>query len=209
MLNLIKVNSISSKLLPFFKKDYVMFESYLNYLQRVFPSLIIKSHINNFELELHVQKEQLLNLLWFLKKDSTSAFSILTDIVAVDLYSIAESDEERFCVMYSLLTVDFSQRLTVIVKTNENVPTCTTIYNDAHWLEREVSDLYGVVFTDSVDSRRILTDYGFFGHPLRKDFPLSGFSEVFFDPILNTVITTQVSLSQEYRDFDFSNMWEI
>jgi NADH:ubiquinone oxidoreductase subunit C len=209
MLNLIKVNSISPKLKTFFEKDYNTLDLYLKQLQMIFPNTIVKSHLNNFEIELHVSKDNLSSILWFLKNDSTGIFSILTDIIAVDLYSVADATEDRFCVLYSLLSVEYAQRLTIIVQTNSTLPSCVNIFSGAQWLEREVSDLVGITFENSNDTRRILTDYGFFGHPLRKDFPLSGFSEVYYDPLINNVITTAVSLSQEYRDFSFSATWEI
>ena len=118
--------------------------------------------------------------------------------------------EERFSVVYHLLSVSQNQRIRVKVTTNEDtpVPSVSGVYSSAGWFERETWDLYGIFFSDHPDLRRLLTDYGFDGHPLRKDFPLTGYVEVRYDDAKKRVVYEPVSLTQDFRSFDFMSPWE-
>jgi NADH-quinone oxidoreductase subunit C len=142
----------------------------------------------------------------FLRDDSNCLFQMLVDICGVDY----PDREERFEVVYNLLSLKHNQRLRVKVATAEDrpVPSVADIFSTAAWFEREVWDLYGVLFTGHPDLRRILTDYGFEGHPMRKDFPLTGYVEVRYDSEQKRVVYEPVKLTQEFRTFDFLSPWE-
>jgi len=169
------------------------------------PGFINKLLINKNELTVYVDKKNLKNLLFFLRDHTTTQYKSLIDITAVDY----PSKENRFEVVYILLSVQFNSRIRVKCITDEvtPVPSITSIFNSANWFEREVWDMYGIFFEDHSDLRRILTDYGFEGHPLRKDFPLSGFTEVRYDDSRKRVVSEPVELAQEYRYFEFNNPW--
>lgn len=145
-------------------------------------------------------------LLSFVKNDKQMRFTILTDLFGADF----PARKDRFEIVYSLLSLQLNRRL--LIKTNveekEPVPSVTEIYDAACWYEREVFDMYGVNFTDNPDLRRILTDYGFKGHPLRKDFPVTGHVEMRYDEKLEKVIYEPVTLDQEFRNFDFASPWQ-
>jgi NADH-quinone oxidoreductase subunit C len=145
-------------------------------------------------------------LLQFLKDDSECHFKMLVDITAIDY----PSRRQRFEVVYNLLSLRQNQRVRIKVPVAEGdiVPSVTTVFKSAGWYEREVFDLYGILFEGNPDLRRILTDYGFEGHPLRKDFPLTGYVEVIYDPETQSVVYEPVSLTQDYRKFDFESPWE-
>ncbi|MCD6035385.1 MAG: NADH-quinone oxidoreductase subunit [Rickettsiales bacterium] len=146
------------------------------------------------------------HVLAFLRDDGRSQFKVLTDITAVDYLE----REKRFEVVYNLLSLKFNARLRVKIQADEMtlVPSVTSVYSAANWYEREVWDMYGVLFADHPDLRRILTDYGFEGHPQRKDFPLTGYVEVRYDIEQKRVVYEPVKLDQEYRTFDFVSPWE-
>ncbi len=146
------------------------------------------------------------DLVGFLKKNSECQFTTLVDITAVDY----PGREKRFDVVYHLLSMNLNQRVRVKVylAEDEMVPTLVNLFPSANWFEREVFDMYGIPFAGHPDLRRILTDYGFKGHPLRKDFPLTGFNEVRYDEVQKKVIYEPVELVQEFRDFDFESPWE-
>jgi NADH/F420H2 dehydrogenase subunit C len=145
-------------------------------------------------------------VLVFLRDHTSCLFKVLIDVCGVDY----PEREHRFDVVYHLVSVKYNARIRVKISVDEltPVPSITQIYPAANWLEREVWDMYGVYFADHPDLRRILTDYGFEGHPLRKEFPLSGYVEVRYDEAQKRVITEPVEITQEYRTFDFSSPWE-
>ena len=151
-------------------------------------------------------RDSVLPLMTALRDREDCAFEQVMDICGVDWPQRAE----RFDVVYNLLSVSLNQRVRVIVTTNETapVPSVHRIWPVATWWEREAWDLFGIIFSDQPDLRRILTDYGFEGHPLRKDFPLTGYVEVRYDPERGQVIYEPVKLTQDFRNFDFLSPWE-
>nr|WP_298794432.1 NADH-quinone oxidoreductase subunit C [uncultured Acetobacter sp.] len=158
------------------------------------------------ELVLRATRDQLLPIMVFLRDDPQCRFEQLMDVCGVDYPSRAE----RFDVVYNLLSVTHNQRIRVIVTTNEAAPVASVsgLWACASWWERECFDLFGVQFSGHPDLRRILTDDGFEGYPLRKDFPLTGYEEVRYDVQLRQVVKEPVSLTQDFRDFDFVSPWE-
>ena len=158
------------------------------------------------ELTVTVQASEIVSVLRFLRDDSGCQFVCLIDITAVDW----PSRDRRFEVVYHLLSPTHNGRIRVKIAIDETtaVPSVIEVFPGADWYERETYDLYGVVFTGHPDLRRILTDYGFDGHPLRKDFPLTGFVEVRYDDELKRVVYDPVRLNQEFRNFDFLSPWE-
>jgi NADH-quinone oxidoreductase subunit C len=153
-----------------------------------------------------VGKENLIKVLRHLRDDPACSFSCLTDITAVDY----PSREQRFEVVYHFLSPRHVQRIRVKCSTDEEspVPSAIEIFAGANWYEREVYDMFGVVFSGHPDLRRLLTDYGFEGHPLRKDFPMTGYVEVRWDDEQKRVVYEPVRLTQEFRTFDFLSPWE-
>jgi len=164
------------------------------------------SRIKHDQLEVQINKESLLDVVIFLKKNNFTKFRQLIDITAVD-YIISEN---RFKMIYLFLSHEFNLRLNINFNINENevVNSLTKIFPSANWMEREVFDMYGIKFNDHPDLRRILTDYGFSGHPLRKDFPITGHTEVRYSEEKKKVIYEPVKLEQNYRNFDYSSPWE-
>jgi NADH-quinone oxidoreductase subunit C len=158
------------------------------------------------ELMLEIPGDRVIALLTFLRDDPKCLFKQLVDICGVDW----PEREKRFDVVYNLLSLKLNRRVRVKVRTDEStpVPSAASVYSAASWFERETYDLYGVWFGDHPDLRRILTDYGFEGHPLRKDFPLTGFVELRWDDLQKRVIYEPVKLQQEFRRFDFLSPWE-
>ena len=158
------------------------------------------------ELMLETTSDRVIALLTFLRDDPKCLFKQLIDICGVDW----PEREKRFDVVYNLLSLKNNQRIRVKVATDEAtpVPSAASVYSAAGWFERETYDLYGVWFSDHPDLRRILTDYGFEGHPLRKDFPLTGFVELRWDDVQKRVVYEPVKLTQEFRRFDFLSPWE-
>jgi NADH-quinone oxidoreductase subunit C len=177
-----------------------------DHLAAAFPQDVTGSEIAHGELMLHVRREALLRVLAFLRNDPRCLFEVLIDVCGVDFPARAE----RFDVVYNLLSVRKNQRIRVKVTADEEspVPSATGIFSSAGWFERETWDLYGIYFADHPDLRRILTDYGFEGHPLRKDFPLTGYVELRYDEELKQVVYEPVKLKQEFRSFDFLSPWE-
>ena len=167
---------------------------------------INSSRINHEQLEIQIDKESLLDVVIFLKKNNSTKFRQLIDITAVDYIG----SENRFKMIYLLLSHEYNLRINIIFSINENevVNSLTKIFPSANWMEREVFDMYGIKFNDHPDLRRILTDYGFSGHPLRKDFPITGHSEVRYSEEKKKVIYEPVKLEQNYRNFDYSSPWE-
>ena len=165
-----------------------------------------KSEINFDQLFIYINTEDLYSAILFLKTNSKCKFMQLIDITAVDY----PNKEERFKIVYLLLSHENNLRIIINTSVSEKklVPSITKIYPSANWMEREVFDMYGISFQDHPDLRRILTDYEFQGYPLRKDFPLTGHTEVRYNEDKKKVISEPVKLDQEYRDFDFESPWE-
>jgi len=165
-----------------------------------------KSQINFSQLFIDVNVEDIISTILFLKTNKKCKFKQLIDITAVDY----PQREKRFKIVYLLLSHE--NNLRIIINTSidekETVPSITKIFPSANWMEREVFDMYGISFKDHPDLRRILTDYGFDGFPLRKDFPLTGHTEVRYSEEKKKVISEPVKLDQEYRNFDFESPWE-
>ena len=153
-----------------------------------------------------VEKEDIAKLLVFLRDDVNCQFKQLMDICGVDY----PERHQRFEVVYNLLSLVHNNRVTVKVMLDDNssIPSVSKVFSSADWWEREIWDLFGIFFSGHPDLRRILTDYGFDGHPLRKDFPLTGYVEVRYDDAQKRVVYEPVKLTQEYRDFDFLSPWE-
>ncbi len=167
---------------------------------------INSSRINHEQLEIQIDKESLLDVIIFLKKNDYTKFRQLIDITAVDYIG----SENRFKMIYLLLSHEYNLRINITFNINENevVNSLTKIFPSANWMEREVFDMYGIKFNDHPDLRRILTDYGFSGYPLRKDFPITGHSEVRYSEEKKKVVYEPVKLEQNYRNFDYSSPWE-
>ena len=167
---------------------------------------IKKSEINFDQLFIYVDVENIISTILFLKTNEKCRFKQLIDITAVDY----PEKEKRFKIIYLLLSHEKNLRIVINTYINEKVavPSITKIFPSANWMEREVFDMYGISFKDHPDLRRILTDYGFEGYPLRKDFPLTGHTEVRYSEAKKKVISEPVKLDQEYREFDFESPWE-
>jgi len=167
---------------------------------------IKSSNIKHGQLYLNIDNEDLLKVILFLKTNNETKFRQLIDITAVDY---PETDK-RFKLVYLLLSHELNERILIdfFINENELVPTLTSLFPSANWMEREVFDMYGIKFKDHPDLRRILTDYGFKGHPLRKDFPLTGHNEVRYSEDEKKVIYEPVKLEQNYRNFDYESPWE-
>ena len=162
--------------------------------------------IENGELNINARRAEIVKVISFLRDDPICKFSSLIDICGVDY----PSRERRFDVVYHMLSMAHNTRIRIKVMTDETVPvhSVTSLFPNADWYEREAFDMYGILFDQHPDLRRILTDYGFEGYPLRKDFPLSGFVEVRYDEERKAVVYEPVNLPQEYRSFDFMSPWE-
>jgi NADH-quinone oxidoreductase subunit C len=166
----------------------------------------VASAVAHGELMITVTRDGLPAMLKFLRDDSQCQFKVLVDVTAVDF----PAREERFEVVYNLLSPSHNQRIRVKVTTDEStpVPTAVNVFHSAGWYERETWDMYGIFFDGHPDLRRMLTDYGFEGHPLRKDFPLTGYVEVRYDDEQKRVVYEPVKLTQDFRNFDFMSPWE-
>ena len=167
---------------------------------------INSSKIKHDQLYINIDEKDLMDVIFFLKTNSESKFRQLIEITAVDY----PEKDRRFKVVYLLLSHENNKRIIVdyIIKENEVVSSITSIFPSANWMEREVFDMYGIEFKNHPDLRRILTDYGFKGYPLRKDFPLTGHSEVRYSEEEKKVIYETVKLEQNYRNFDYESPWE-
>ena len=167
---------------------------------------IKESKILHNQLYLSINSEDLLDVILLLKTNKDTKFKQLIDITAVDY----PENKKRFKIVYLLLSHEKNLRIVINTEINEKtiVPTITKIFPSANWMEREVFDMYGISFKDHPDLRRILTDYGFKGFPLRKDFPLTGHTQVRYSEDKKKVVSEKVKLDQEYRDFDFESPWE-
>ena len=169
-------------------------------------SKIKKSNIDFNEIMLETEVENLFSIIQFLKSNEKCKFKQLIDIAGVDF----PEKDKRFRIIYLLLSHEKNLRIKISIdfEIGKNIPSIVKIFPSANWMEREVFDMYGVKFTNHPDLRRILTDYGFKGHPLRKDFPLTGFNEVRYSEKEKKVIYESVKLEQNYRNFDFESPWE-
>ena len=169
-------------------------------------SKIKKSEIRHEQLYINIDSEDLIDVTLFIKNNNKTKFRQLIDITVVDY----PENAQRFKLVYLFLSHEFNQRiiLSYLISENEVIPSLTSLYPAANWMEREVFDMYGVKFKDHPDLRRILTDYGFEGHPLRKDFPLTGHTEVRYSEDQKKVIKEPVKLEQNYRNFDYESPWE-
>ena len=176
------------------------------YINSELSSKIKNSSINNNELLLEINDSDLIDTVQFLKSNETCKFKQLIDIAGVDY----PENEKRFELVYLFLSHENNTRIKLLIKfdINQSINSITKIFSSANWMEREVFDMYGVTFKDHPDLRRILTDYGFEGHPLRKDFPLTGHTEVRYSEEVKKVISEPVKLEQNYRNFDYESPWE-
>ena len=157
------------------------------------------------EIEIHISKENLLKMIVFLKDEPNCLFDQLSDITAIDY----PNKKNRFLIVYQLLSVTCNHRIRLLcdISENETIPSLCKVFPSAIWAEREIWDMFGIFVDDHPDLRRILTDYGFQGYPLRKDFPLTGNVEVNYDSDVRRVVYKPVSLVQDFREFDFSSPW--
>jgi NADH-quinone oxidoreductase subunit C len=169
-------------------------------------SKIQSSTISHSELLIEINETDLIDVVQFLKSNENCKFRQLIDIAGVDY----PEDEKRFELVYLLLSHEHNTRIKLLIKfqLSQTINSITKIFPSANWMEREVFDMYGIKFKNHPDLRRILTDYGFKGHPLRKDFPLTGFNEVRYSEKDKKVIYEPVKLEQNYRNFDFESPWE-
>ena len=176
------------------------------YVQASVVSDVLSVDVEGDELCIVVRRESIARVLAFLRDDMNCQFKQLMDVCGVDYPGRAE----RFEVVYNLLSLAHNRRIRVKLYTDAEtpVPSVTPVFSSANWWEREVWDLFGIYFINHPDLRRILTDYGFEGHPLRKDFPLTGYVEVRYDEDQRRVVYEPVSLPQEFRSFDFLSPWE-
>ena len=170
------------------------------------PDAVTHRTLANGELGIEVAPGALLGLVSFLTKDATCDFRTLVDVTAID----HPGQAQRFTVVYHFLSMSQNHRIRIKTRVGENqiLPSIMSIHPSANWFEREVFDMFGILFSGHADMRRILTDYGFHGHPLRKDFPTTGYVEVRYDETRKRVVHEPVTLVQEYRQFDFMSPWE-
>ena len=181
-------------------------ESLKVHILSIIGASINSADIVQGELTLQARREDIVETITFLRDDPMCRYTTLIDICGVDY----PSRERRFDVVYHLLSMQLNHRIRVKITTDEETPVHTMLgaFPAAGWYEREAFDMYGIAFDEHPDLRRLLTDYGFEGHPLRKDFPLTGFVEVHYDDERKAVVYDAVDLPQEFRDFDFMSPWE-
>lgn len=189
-----------------FSKYYLLFNN-LQYFSNIFPKWIAGVAVHAFSLTIALRKGAALNVFFFLQKHSACLFAHLLDITVVDLLF----SQGRFQVFYQLASLQFNSRLTcsLIIQEHELVTSVAPLYASAGWFEAEIWDLFGVYFEGHTKIHRLLTDYGFRHYPLRKDFPLSGYTELFYNEAKQMVGYYKVSVSQEFRNYTFSNPWAL
>ncbi|MCH8214046.1 MAG: NADH-quinone oxidoreductase subunit C [Proteobacteria bacterium] len=177
-----------------------------DYVAEALPQEVLGTEIEFDELMVRARRELIVKVLTFLRDDVNCRFQQLMDVCGVDY----PEREKRFEVVYNLLSLTHNMRVRVKVETDEEtpVPSVSGVFSSATWWEREAWDLFGIYFSEHPDLRRIMTDYGFDGHPLRKDFPLTGYVEVRYDDEQKRVVYEPVKLTQEFRTFDFLSPWE-
>lgn len=180
-----------------------LIKAYNQYLLDILPILNYSFYKN--ELCINIPFSKIIPIFFFLKNHTNAQFKVLSDICVVDYIN----KKERFEIIYNLLSIRFNNRLKVKVCINElqSIDSIISIYKTAGWTEREAWDMFGIFFNNHPDLRRILTDYGFEGHPLRKDFPLSGYLEVYYNELKKRVVYKPLNLSQQYRLFEFNSPW--
>ena len=176
------------------------------HVRNALPEAVLSAKLALGELVIAVHRGSIVKVLTFLRDDASCQFRLLVDVCGVDY----PERESRFEVVYNLLSVTQNQRIRVKLSTDETapVPSVTGVFSTAGWFERETWDLFGILFSGHPDLRRILTDYGFEGHPLRKDFPLTGYVELRYDEEQKRVVYEPVKLNQAFRSFDFLSPWE-
>ena len=184
-------------------------ENLINLEKKINSELTTKinsSKIKHDQIYLLIDSDDIIDVILFLKTNANTKFKQLIDITAVDF----PEKEQRFKIVYLLLSHEFNTRVLIEfnISEGEKIPSLTKIFPSANWMEREVFDMYGIDFKDHPDMRRILTDYGFEGHPLRKDFPITGHNEVRYSEETKKVIYEPVKLEQNYRNFDYESPWE-
>lgn len=178
------------------------------YLLDFLPGVIKRfGYSSNGIFFIEVHNFDICNIFFLLRNNFGCQYKVLTDLTAIDFLSSSNSNSGRFCIVYNLLSVSREVRLLVKVFVDDYIVSVVDIFNSANWLEREIWDMFGIFFSNHPDLRRILTDYGFIGHPLRKDFPLSGFFEVRYSESSKRVLYESMEFTQEYRDFEFNNIW--
>ncbi len=177
-----------------------------NYVSAALPGEVLDTEVACDQLAIRIERASVVKVLTFLRDDQNCHFKQLIDLCGVDY----PEREERFEVVYNLLSLRHNQRIRIKLSTDEASPvdSVQAVYSSAGWFEREAWDLYGIFFGNHPDLRRILTDYGFEGHPLRMDFPLTGYVEVRYDSDQKRVVYEPVKLTQEFRTFDFMSPWE-
>jgi NADH/F420H2 dehydrogenase subunit C len=182
-----------------FLKKYVIF------LKTVLKSIIKEIRLKNNDIEIKTTPNNLRALLYFLQNHTLCQYKQLSEIACSDI----PGKKRRFSLAYVLYSLRYNAYIRVVIQTNEvlSIPSATPIYHSAGWLEREVWDLFGIFFENHPDLRRILTDYGFSGHPLRKDFPLTGFLEVYYNDSTKRMSYEPIELAQEYRSFTLQSPW--
>ena len=189
------------------EKKQLELQEILSFIQKECKSSVISIDLTNFELSVIIKKDKLYYFIEFIKNNKVLMFKQLIDITAVDY----PARTNRFTVVYNLLSLVHNLRIRVKVEIEENqmLESIVALYPAANFFEREVWDLFGIKFANHPDLRRILTDVGFEGHPLRKDFPITGFMEVIYDEEQEAVVYKPVELIQAYRDFDYQNPWMV
>lgn len=177
--------------------------NYRNYLKNIFPQTL--SYILNGELFIKIPLAKIKHFIFFLNNHTQCQYKILSDICVIDF----PWKNNRFEIVYNLLSICFNTRITITtnLKEQDSIESVTSIYNVAGWFEREIWDMFGIPFLNHFDLRRILTDYGFKGHPLRKDFPLTGYTQVRYSFVKKRILVEEVNLTQDYRIFYFNNSW--
>lgn len=182
-----------------------MSQDFIKIIKKKFPKYSY-GKIKNIPMMKVKEPGKILQILDYLKKTKSLHFTLLTDLFASDF----PDKKERFEIVYNLLSLEHNKRLIVKIAVNdgEEVPSLDKIHPSSIWYQREIFDMYGISFKNSPDNRRILTDYGFVGHPLRKDFPLTGHLQVKYDEKLEKVVYEKVDLDQDYRNFDFVSPWQ-
>jgi len=181
-------------------------QAMLDHLRQLLGSALIDGRVTKYQIVIEVPVATVADTLASLRDDNYAAFNQLSDLTAVDY----PERPDRFEMVYQLLSMKNNMRMRVLAAVGEGqaVPSMTSVYSAANWAEREAWDMFGIFFAGHPDLRRLLTDYGFEGHPLRKDFPLTGHVEVRYDDTQRRVVNEPVSLVQEFRDFDFLSPWE-
>jgi NADH-quinone oxidoreductase subunit C len=178
----------------------------LGFIQPRLGEVLVESRIDRGELTIVVPAHEIVRVLVYLRDDPNMAFKLLVELCGADY----PDREQRFDIVYHLLSLKHNHRIRVKVRTDEAtpVPSVVGVFSSAGWFEREAWDMYGILFSDHPDLRRILTDYGFDGHPLRKDFPLTGYVELRYDDEQKRVVYEPVRLRQDFRSWDFLSPWE-